>query len=284
MTWSDIVKEAIEQAESTALAYSPLPVGRTEIRALATDLGVDRVELLDIDGDALLVDRGSGRFTLFVNQDQPKVRHRFSMAHELGHLLLAPKLGHQSIHRRRFSPGQDPQGKRIEWLCNAMASSILMPRERVASIIKNSGQSAAAVQVMAEKFWVSFEAAARRFVNVNEGPCALLFWKATGGGQLRTVEGFASNRSLGQCMLTLTPRDRAAPISASEALRTDQVVRSKESVTLSHGRHANAQTIRVHDVRVESFGQGRGSYRRIASFIYLPQESGRGFNFATRHK
>ena len=118
-------------AEAKGVEYSSGPSYKTDLRALAHDLGVDRVELRDMEGDALTIKRPDGRYTMFLNGSHYRARHRFSAAHEMAHILLSSMLSSLPIHRHRFSPDQDPDGKRVEALCDSMASSILMPRRRL---------------------------------------------------------------------------------------------------------------------------------------------------------
>ncbi len=272
MNWDQIKVEGIRVAESKGLEYCSSAVSRTELRRFARDQGVDRLELHEMDDDALVVQRPDGHFSLFLNKHHQRVRHRFSVAHELAHLLLSAVLASRPIHRRRFSPSQDPEGQQIEYLCNAMASSILMPRQRVIPIINRSGTTAACIPEVAETFDVSFEAAARRYVKVVPESCALVFWTLENGWRARNLKRPVCSDDLGHPWLEITPSSPHGRISASEALVRDKMVVSRESVVLLRGRGRSASTTYNSNVKVESFGRGRGSSRHVLSFVYVPPQ------------
>ena len=137
------------------MEYS-VPFHKTMIRGLAENPGVDRLEIRDIGDETLTIPRPDTRFTVFLKRDKPRLRHRFSLAHEVAHLLSIPLLGNRTTHRRSFDP-IDPEGKRVEHLCDRMAASLLMPRERVLELISENNWSAKYIPTMTSNFDVSFE-------------------------------------------------------------------------------------------------------------------------------
>ena len=161
MDWTSIRARALDLAESKGLEYNDPDLPRTRLRRLASELGVDRLELHEMEGDALVVERTTGQYTMFLNSGHVKSRHRFSTAHEVAHLLASPIIGGRAVHRRRFSPNQDDEGRQIEILCNDMASAILMPRKRVEALLDQTGPTAQCIPNWIKDFDVSFEAAAR---------------------------------------------------------------------------------------------------------------------------
>ncbi|MCH8327708.1 MAG: ImmA/IrrE family metallo-endopeptidase, partial [Candidatus Marinimicrobia bacterium] len=186
MTFATLTREGISLADSAGLKYS-LGSGRpTTLRKFAEDLGIDRVELKEMDEDAMLVKRPDG-ISLLLNREHPKVRHRFSMAHELAHLLLEPVIGDRAIHRRRFVPHQDPDGQKIEEICNRMASAMLMPKNGIEQILQRRGYTAKCVPEIARSFQVSFEAAGRRYLSVVPKPSAMLFFRRNRNGGIQQV-------------------------------------------------------------------------------------------------
>jgi Zn-dependent peptidase ImmA (M78 family) len=96
------------------------------IKLVETDLPDDVSGILDT--------RVSGMPVIFINKNQSQVRQRFSIAHELGHLLLHASSGSQleaSIHLDKHtfyrnplsSKGIDEQEKEA----NRFAAELLMP-------------------------------------------------------------------------------------------------------------------------------------------------------------
>ena len=269
MNWNTIEQQGIYLAEAKGLEYSPSDTYGTKLRPFASDQGVDRLELRDMDGDAMVVDRADGHFTLFLNKDHHRVRHRFSVAHELAHLLLRPVVGHREIHRRRLSPVQDAEGRRIEFLCNEMASSILMPRQRVETLMKRTGQSAACVPIMVKAFGVSFEAAARRYVKITPESCVAVFWQVQRNRRMKNQKPPATSGDLGGCWLEFLPPSPGGFVAAAKAIESNEMVLSRENVVLTRRRKPGKYPRYIPNVKVESFGHGRGPYRHIVSFVYI---------------
>ena len=265
LDWTSIRAKALDLAESRGLEYNDPDLPRTQLRRLATELGVDRLELHKMEGDALVVERTTGQYTVFLNSSHVRSRHRFTTAHEIAHLLASPIIAHREIHRRRFSPNQDPEGQRIEILCNDMASAILMPRKRVEALLDQMGPTARCIPSLIKNFDVSFEAAARRYVNVVPLPCSLIKWSMQ--AEVRIEERPISNFALGGGLLKF----QRTPLSSSnDSGDINNVTVSKEDVTIYPGRYSRLAPIHVEEANVETLHHGRGQYRRMFSFIYLP--------------
>ena len=169
-----VKQEGLSVAEGKGEAYFSQKIGKVELHRLSDDFGIDRIDLRDMEGDAMTLRRPDGAYTLFLNSTQPRIRHRFSVAHELAHLILSPILGTRAVHRRRFSRGQDPFGDQVEYLCDDMAAAILMPASRLEPLLVSGRYSAQCVPKISETFDTSFEAASRRFVQLNRSPCGLV--------------------------------------------------------------------------------------------------------------
>ena len=258
MNWTEIRTKALAIAEDKGHEYNDPNLPRTQLRSLASELGVDRLELREMDGDALVVERQSGHFTMFLNSGQAQSRHRFSTAHEVSHLLLAPLVAHGAVHRRRFST-QDDEGRRIEFLCNDMASAILMPRGRVLAVLAQTGPTARSVPRIVEGFGVSFEAAARRYVDVSSLPCVLVKWIFQAGA--RKEERPVSNFWLGGAWLKFTRPTSPSP---------NNVTVSKENLVIYPGRRSRSAPVYVEEATTETLRHGHGRYQRMFSFVYVP--------------
>ena len=269
MSWKDIIQQGVEVAESKGKEYSPSSRDKTKVRRFAASLGVDRVELREMGEDALLVKRPDGNITVFLNSNQPRVRHRFSIAHEVSHLLLEGVLGKEALHRRRrFAPHQDPEGQRIEALCNTMASSLLMPRERVSELLSEVGWTAGSVQTIAKSFDVSFEAAARRYVKVNPRQCAMVILDRSRDGRMKPTQRPVLSDALEGSSIELVAPPYGQEDSMSRAFSQNRMVVSPEKVVLSHGRGRSRKS-NILVANVESVSRGIGNNRKVYSFISL---------------
>ena len=216
----------------------------------------------------MTVNRPDGRYTLFLNSTQPRVRHRFTVAHELAHMLLTPILGRKTVHIRRFSKHQDPFGDQIEYLCDDMASAMLMPSGRISQILDSHHQSARCVPKIAKSFDTSFEAASRRFVRLNRGRCGVIVWHRTISGAIGYLRSTIWNKSLGYCTIRLGEPDLSTSLQSLGGTR-DGFISSKETIALIRGRGIRSTRQTIRHVTVESFARTSRGNPQCWSFIRL---------------
>ncbi len=107
--------------------------------ALANQLGVKvyNAKFGEADVHGLLAVRG-GVAAIYVNADDPPVRKRFTVAHELGHMVLHLAGGDAEFidNADSFRSTIDPEAgwtdaRRKEWEANAFAAELLMPEPLV---------------------------------------------------------------------------------------------------------------------------------------------------------
>jgi Zn-dependent peptidase ImmA (M78 family) len=124
----------------------------------------------DVSG-LLSIENGKG--TIGYNENEPKVRRRFTIAHELGHYELHRHKSHlfldkQFIYRSQVS-GANPVTQAMEKEANLFASIILMPTDLVRKEVDkiqidlSSGQ---AINDLAKIFEVSATAMSVRLSNL----------------------------------------------------------------------------------------------------------------------
>ena len=172
-------------------------------------LGINKIveEPLAFEGGVFQLP--SGERIIKLNAKSPRARKRFTLAHEIGHLLLGkPGL--------RSSCGPDPA---LERKCDAIASELLMPTDEATPFIRSLGKpSPEKLRAIASRFDVSLQAAAFR-VHRDLGlwKCFIGCWERH--PQIKTA-WFVGRRRW----------DRAEPDSYSLdlALSSDGAVQSKE--------------------------------------------------------
>ena len=256
--------EGIRLAEAMGTKYFSGAIGKVELHRFLDDYKVDRVEMRDIKPDAMTIERPDQGLTLFLKSSQPRVRHRFSVAHELAHLLLTPVLGTRVVHRRRFAKN-DPFGDQVEYLCNEMAAAILMPASHVDQLMSDSGYSARCVPKVARIFDTSFEAASRRFVHLNKRCCGLIVWRK-GGGRIHYQRSTLWNQRLGYCHLTLDQRRLSDGFDGRDA-NGKGYLSTRESIIITRGRSDRMTRRAVENVSVESFHRKQGQVYVYWSFV-----------------
>ena len=152
----------------SGLGASPI----RDVALLADELGVlvSRLPLgaVDAPDGCSAIDPVGGSAYVLINSDKPRVRRRFTIAHELGHLAL----GHLKAGDMVLD-GHLGGDSRQETEANAFAAGLLMPREGVQGAVDRLtvrlGRGAGTLEQvvwLAESFGVSEEAATYRLVNL----------------------------------------------------------------------------------------------------------------------
>ncbi len=133
-----------------------------DIEDIAKKRGLDVVPYeLGEDVSGLLAIK-DGKGTIGYNITEPKVRKRFTIAHELGHFELHKELNNlfvdkQFIFRSQNSPAS-VEHKTMENEANYFASCILMPTNEIRKILETTDidlMTEEGIRVLAKKFEVS---------------------------------------------------------------------------------------------------------------------------------
>lgn len=102
-------------------AGSPRPPN-IDLNAIARTVGIRRIGAAqNLDGDAMTVEEVPGRFRTFLRAGLSPVRARFTIAHEVAHLVIPGQLA-STVHRD--GPAAD---EGLERRCDQVAASVLMP-------------------------------------------------------------------------------------------------------------------------------------------------------------
>lgn len=104
----------------------------------------------------LTTDHITGRLEIFINDSEPRVRQRFSVLHELKHVLDWPYA--DVLHGKLGSGNEELQSKFIEQVANEFAAYVLMPT----MLVKRVWFKTQSVQASAALFNVSLEAMTTR--------------------------------------------------------------------------------------------------------------------------
>ncbi len=149
----------------------------TDLEEIAKNFGATiRIEKLDSDvSGMLLTSSKSSKKVILVNKDNHENRRRFTIAHEIAHLLMhenedevfVDSRGSATIYfRSKESIAHIPLAERQ---ANEFASCILMPQKAVLNYIKDNPidiNDDIAVKVMANRFGVSIQALSIRLANL----------------------------------------------------------------------------------------------------------------------
>ncbi len=138
--------------------------------ALARKLGVNRIieEKLPFEGG--LFQLADGELVIKLNAQSSFVRKRFTLAHEIGHLLLGTIPGHRGSCRRDLA---------LERACDSIAAELLMPAGEAVAFVRSLGSpSPAKLREIASKYSVSLQTAAIRVHDVFQlWKCCVGMWE-----------------------------------------------------------------------------------------------------------
>lgn len=120
-------------------------------------LGIEVNSVENVEYDAKISEK-NGDFCIDYDKNQIFERQQFSIAHELGHLLLHKfnENEYQDIVYYRRNGNRS----RIEWEANEFAASFLMPRREFIEFCLNNADDAGKISLktIAKKFKVSMQA------------------------------------------------------------------------------------------------------------------------------
>src|SRR5438270_5237382 len=100
MTMSPVVEMAIKAARN-AVAASKYDLPPIDLFALSKELGISSVEPAALSTDGYLGRQGDGSLAIRYRCDNSERRNRFTIAHELAHLILAGVQGKEITRSNR---------------------------------------------------------------------------------------------------------------------------------------------------------------------------------------
>lgn len=168
---SGSVPELIDDLAAAVLErYQISPRPPVDIFELARQMGVAKIETERMVEDGRLEYRP--KFVrILLKSGMPDTRHRFTLAHELGHLLLANP--DSPLIARRFRPDEN----REERFCDAFAAAVLLPARWVDEYARTSGESLATARAVAQQSKTSLAASTVRLRDVLDWRMSLLRWQ-----------------------------------------------------------------------------------------------------------
>lgn len=159
---------------------NPVPV---EDIALALD--ISDIKTLKTEGfeGGLVAPLDKSEGVILVNSRSPRHRRRFSVGHELGHFVNPwhiSKDGQQflcsEIDMRRSRPRKGDRVMQMEVEANRFAAELLLPRRTfVRDLCRSAGPDLGHVVRLADKYDMSKEATARRYIDLHDEPLAVVF-------------------------------------------------------------------------------------------------------------
>jgi len=187
-------KATPEAAATGIFRQNPGVVAPVPLEEIASAAGIGEIKPLSSDGfeGMLISNPEKSEGVVFVNQNRPRPRQRFTIGHELGHFLLpwhrnlqGDSLLFECTAEDMRTRGNAAPGSRKDWeiQANEFASEILMPRRLFKTGMKRKDEpDLLHVQDLSRQFETSVEATALRYVALSDYPIAMVFAK---GKQVR---------------------------------------------------------------------------------------------------
>lgn len=128
-----------------------------------------RKEKLGVGESGTTVTRPDGKHVITVSEGEPNVRQRFTICHEVAHIVLGLPSIHTEIPSWSYAK-RDPN----EIACDTFATELLMPYTQWLAQVPKDEPSHAMITQLAESFGCSYPAAASRYATLTRIPCAFV--------------------------------------------------------------------------------------------------------------
>lgn len=115
------------------------------------------------------ITRPDGKHIITVNSLENEVRQRFTVCHEIAHIILGLPSSHQEVPSWSYAK-RDVN----EVMCDIFAAELLMPYKLWKEKVPKEEPSVEIINYMAEEFKASFPAAASRYATLADIPCAFV--------------------------------------------------------------------------------------------------------------
>lgn len=167
----DLIDQLVAKLLASAGVPSEPPI---DLVALANALGVDQIKPANMTEDGRLEQRG-GQAAIWLRTDVPAPRQRFTLAHELGHLVLANPARDFIAHRAWTGPDRE------ERFCDQFAAALLLPRWWVVQNFSQRPEELATVRELATATGASLSASLVRLRELVGWHTSLLHWRRHNG-------------------------------------------------------------------------------------------------------
>ncbi|WHI44615.1 ImmA/IrrE family metallo-endopeptidase [Microbulbifer sp. VAAF005] len=115
------------------------------------------------------ITKPNGKHIITINSQEIEERQRFTVCHEIAHIVLGLESSHEEIPSWSYAK-RHPN----EVACDTFAAELLMPYQQWLSVVPREGPSLELIQFMADQFRTSFPAAASRYASLSDAPCAFV--------------------------------------------------------------------------------------------------------------
>jgi Zn-dependent peptidase ImmA (M78 family) len=168
----------------------------------------------------------AGRHCIFVNGRHSPERQRFTVLHEVGHIVLGlpsghePKIGMQALYSYAVRPKE-------EILCDVFAAECLLPADFFKPDLDQSSVGFDSVAYLAARYQASLTSTGSRFAFLHDEPCAFVLIES---GRVRYVSSSKLMREWG-CWISIGIE--VPPGSVAQQLLDGQIIDGPAEVEAS---------------------------------------------------
>lgn len=205
----------------------------TDLSKLASHLGIIDIRSCPLTTAGRIVDAPEGRIIEVNSGDSPE-RQNFSVAHELGHLIVE-ELGVFSGQLHRVTPlYQRPKfSSKMERLCDVAAAEILVPITWLRNLLRRKAPSITTVGEIAHECRTSLEVASRRVAAAGIWHCRFIWWDWD-GKNLQATKAYPPYHR--QTLLWLRPKDCSSSLIC-RSIRDQKILAGREVLLVENEEH-----------------------------------------------
>ncbi len=165
LLWKAARREA-HTLRDAALGDEQAPLTTCQLEDLAAFYEA-KVHYADLEEDlsGFIVKEEGQVAKIYINQWMPRTRQRFTLAHEIGHLVDRLKLAQDDEYS--FTDFRGVKYDLHEFFADEFAGALLMPAE---AFLEKAGPDGITLERAAKHFNVSFQAAQKRFDRLQKSP------------------------------------------------------------------------------------------------------------------
>lgn len=208
------------EAQQKARAF----ISRLDISNIKNDLSVYAkainakivFEELDDGESGYTITKPNGKHVITINSRDPVERQRFTICHEIAHIVLGLPSSHSEIPSWAYV-----KRDLNEVLCDTFSAELLMPYAEWRRKTPKTEPSVQVIEHMAKEFQTSFPAAASRYATLADRPCAFVTM------DLGIVRYAARSMSLRKSGAWIPPKSPIPPGSVAHRLQKAKANRTE---------------------------------------------------------
>ena len=152
----------------------------------------------------------AGKHFICVNAKDREERQRFTVCHELAHIVLGLPSNHKA------EPWWSANRPLVEILCDVFAAELLLPRRLFEPLTNEGNVGFAAIDALAARFVASTTATGSRYAAATAAPCAFVL------SEMGKVRHTSRSRALQDASAWIAPRTDLPSGSASARARAGE--------------------------------------------------------------